>query len=72
MVEKKLEDIRVSQVKFSTDLADETRRALSAEVDRKVTAVQTEMMQYVNQTRQYLQETLRELKEEVIMVSQSQ
>ena len=54
MVEKKLEDIRVLEVKFSTDLVDETRRALLAEVDRKVIAVEVEMLQQVNQTRQNL------------------
>ena len=31
---KRLEDIRVSQVKFATDLVEETRKALSTEMDR--------------------------------------
>ena len=42
-VQKRLEDIRVSQVKFATDLVDEVRRALSVEVERKVTVVQAEL-----------------------------
>ena len=44
MMEKTLEDIHVSQVKSATNLVDETRRALSVEVDRKVATVQVEML----------------------------
>ena len=43
MVEKRLEDIHVSQAKFAMDLVDETRKALSVEVDCKVTIVQAEL-----------------------------
>ena len=49
-MQKRLEDIRVSQVKFATDLVEETRKALSAEMDRKVTAVWAELQQQVNET----------------------
>ena len=42
-MQKRLEDIRVSQVKFATDLVEETRKALSAEMDRKVTVVWAEL-----------------------------
>ena len=66
-MQKRLEDIRVSQVKFATDLVEETRKALSAEMDRKVTAVRAELQQQVNET--HLQETLEEIKKEVAMVS---
>ena len=45
MVEKKLEDIRVAQIRFATDLVDEARKALSVEIDRKVTAVRAEFQQ---------------------------
>ena len=45
MVEKKLEDIRVAQIRFATDLVDEARKALSMEIDRKVTAVRAEFQQ---------------------------
>ena len=44
-IQRRLEDIRVSQVKFATDLVDEAQRALSVEVDRKVTAVRAEVQQ---------------------------
>ena len=60
-MQKRLEDIRVSQVKFATDLVEETRKALSAEMDRKVTAVRAELQQQVNETHQHLQETLEEI-----------
>ena len=49
-MQKRLEDIRVSQVKFATDLVEETRKELSAEMDRKVTIVQAELQQQVNET----------------------
>ena len=42
-MQKRLEDIRVSQVKFATDLVEETRKALSAEMDHKVTVVRAEL-----------------------------
>ena len=42
-MQKRLEDIRVSQVKFATDLVEETRKALSVEMNRKVTVVQVEL-----------------------------
>ena len=61
-MQKRLEDIRVSQVKFATDLVEETRKALSAEMDRKVTTVRAELQQQVNETHQHLQETLEEIK----------
>ena len=32
-IQKRLEDIHVSQVKFAMDLVDEARKALSTEVD---------------------------------------
>ena len=54
------------------DLVDEARKALSAEVDCKVTIVQAELQQQVNETHQHLQETLMEIKNEVATVSQSQ
>ena len=44
-IQRRLEDIRVSQVKFATDLVDEARRAPSVEVERKVAAVQAELQQ---------------------------
>ena len=72
MVEKKLEDIRVAQIRFATDLVDEARKALSVEIDQKVTAVRAEFQQQVNQNHQYLQETLREIKHEVATMNQSQ
>ena len=62
----------MSQVKFATDLVEEMRKALSAEMDRKVTAVRAELQQQVKETHQHLQETLEEIKNEVAMVSQSQ
>ena len=68
-MQKRLKDIRVSQVKFATDLVEETRKALSAEMDRKVTAVRAELQQQVNETHQHLQETLEEIKKEVATVS---
>ena len=71
-MQKRLEDIHVSQVKFATDLVEETRKALSAEIDCKVTAVRAELQQQVNETHQHLQETLEEIKKEVATVSQSQ
>ena len=61
-MQKRLEDIRVSQVKFATDLVEETRKGLSTEMDRKVTAVQAELQQQVNETHRHLQETLEEIK----------
>ena len=42
-IQKRLEDIRVSQVKFATDLVDEVRRALSTEVECKVTTMRAEL-----------------------------
>ena len=42
------------------------------EVDKKVVAVQTELTQQINGVRQYLQETLKEINEEVATVTQSQ
>ena len=71
-MQKRLEDIRVSQVKFATDLMEETRKALSVEIDGKVTTVRAELQQQVNETHQHLQETLEEIKKEVATVSQSQ
>ena len=44
-IQRRLEHIRVSQVKFAMDLVDETRKALLVEVDRKVIAVRTELQQ---------------------------
>ena len=49
-MQKRLEDIHVSQVKFATDLVEETRKALSVEMDRKVTKVWAELQQQVNET----------------------
>ena len=37
-MQKRLEDICVSQVKFATDLVEETRKLLLVEIDRKVIA----------------------------------
>ena len=71
-MQKRLEDIHVSQVKFATDLVEETRKVLSVEMDRKVTAVRAELQQQVNETHQLLQETLEEIKNEVATVSLSQ
>ena len=42
-MQKRLEDIRVSQVKFATGLVGETRKALSVEIDCKVTAMRAEL-----------------------------
>ena len=67
-----MEDIRVAQIRFATDLVDEARKALSVEIDRKVTVVRAEFQQQVNQNHQYLQETLREIKHEVATMNQSQ
>ena len=61
-MQKKLEDIRVSQFKFATDLVEETRKALSAKMDRKMTVVRVELQQQVNETHRHLQETLEEIK----------
>ena len=61
-MQKRLEDIRVSKVKFAMDLVEEMRKALLAEMDRKVTAVRAELQQQVNETHQHLQETLEEIK----------
>ena len=70
-LDRKQERIHVAQVKFATDLVRDTRKALSEEVDKKVVAVRTELTQQINEVRQYLQETLREMKEEAAMVTQS-
>ena len=51
---------------------EETRKALSAEMDHKVTIVRAELQQQVNETYQHLQKTLEEIKNEVAMVSHSQ
>ena len=53
-MQKRLEDICVSQVKFATDLVEEIRKALSVEMDRKVTTVQVELQQQVNETHRHL------------------
>ena len=50
----------------------ETRKALSEQLDEKITAVRTELTQQINDVRQYLQETLTEMKEEAATVTQSQ
>ena len=71
-IQRRLEHIRVSQVKLATDLVGETRKAPLVEVDRKVTAVWAELQQHVNETHQHLQEALMEIKNEVATVSQSQ
>ena len=67
-MQKRLEDIHVSQVKFTTDWVEETRKALLVEMDCKVTAVWAELQQQVNETHQHLQETLEEIKNEVATV----
>ena len=71
-LDRKQERIRVAQVKFTTDLVRETRKALSEQVDQKIMAVRAELQQQINETYQHLQETLREIKNEVATVSQSQ
>ena len=42
-LDRKQERIRVAQVKFATDLVRDTRKALSEEVDQKVTAVRAKL-----------------------------
>ena len=44
-MQKRLDDIRVSPVKFAMDLVEKTRKALSVEMDYKVTAVWAELQQ---------------------------
>ena len=51
---------------------EETRKALSAEMDHKVTAVRAKLQKQINETHWHLQETLEEIKKEVATVSQSQ
>ena len=53
-LDQKQEKIRFAQVKFTTDLVRDTRKALSKEVDQKVMAVRTELTQQINEVHQYL------------------
>ena len=53
-LDRNQERIHVAQVKFVTDLVRETRKALSEQVDQKITAVRTELNQQMNELRQYL------------------
>ena len=71
-LEKKLENMRVAQATFARNLVNDAKKALSEQVDQKVVAVQAELTQQINEVRQYLHETLTELKEEAATVTQSQ